>query len=84
MTGTAGGELTADDHEEDDEDVATGAFLLTELAVGGGCSGPWDCAFEAGDGFTLAGEDMAKGTVARGRKRSSQVALEDTVPKALV
>ena len=63
-TGTeaAGGEVTADNDKKVDE-VVLGAFTLEELALGGGSSGPYACAFEAGVGRAEPDEDMAKGTV---------------------
>ncbi len=62
-TGTeaAGGDVTADNDKKDDE-VVLGAFTLEELALGGGSSGPYACAFEAGVGLTGVDEAMANGT----------------------
>ena len=67
MTEAAGGKKTAEDDEKDDE-VDLGALMLEELALGGGCSGPCTCDLEAGAGKAEPDEDMAEGTVARGRK----------------
>ena len=67
VTEAAGGKETAENDEEDDE-VDLNAFMLEELALGGGCSGPYTCELEAGAGEAEPDEDMAEGTVARGRK----------------